>query len=43
MKTIMHYWAPGPDGTIEQKIQNWKNKKYRGDLLFGLTHLKERL
>lgn len=37
----MHYWAPGPDGTIDQKIQNWEDGKYRGDLLYGLTHLKK--
>lgn len=37
----MYYIPPGPDGNIEQKIQNWLNKKYRGDLMFGLTHLKE--
>jgi glycosyltransferase involved in cell wall biosynthesis len=41
MKTIMNYWAVGPDGNIEQKIENWKNKKYRGELLYGLTHFKE--
>jgi glycosyltransferase involved in cell wall biosynthesis len=40
MKTVMHYWAPGPDGSIEQKIQNWRDSKYRGELLYGLTHLK---
>lgn len=41
MKTIMYYIAPGPDGNIEEKMQNWKNKQYRGDLLYGLTHFKE--
>ena len=37
----MNYWAVGPDGNIEQKIQNWRNRRYRGDLLYGLTHLKK--
>ena len=41
MKIIMNYWAVGPDGNIEQKIQNWRNRRYRGDLLYGLTHLKK--
>jgi len=41
MKTIMYYIALGPDGNIEQKIQNWRNKLYRGDMMYGLTHFKE--
>jgi len=41
MKTIMNYWAIGKDGSIEEKINNWINKRYRGELLYGLTHLEE--
>jgi glycosyltransferase involved in cell wall biosynthesis len=41
MKIIMYFMAAGPDGNIEQKIQNWMNKRYRGDLMYGLTHFKE--
>jgi len=37
----MCYWAVGPDGNIEEKLQNWMNKNYRGELLYGLTHFKE--
>jgi len=41
MKTIMFFMAAGPDGNIEQKMHNWTNKLYRGDLMYGLTHLKK--
>ena len=41
MKTIMYFLAAGPDGNIEQKMSNWANNRYRGDLLYGLTHFKE--
>jgi glycosyltransferase involved in cell wall biosynthesis len=40
MKTIMYFIAAGPDGNIEQKMKNWENKRYRGDLLYGLTHFE---
>jgi len=40
MKTIMYFIAAGPDGNIEQKMHNWTNKRYRGDLLYGLTHFE---
>jgi glycosyltransferase involved in cell wall biosynthesis len=36
----MYFLAAGPDGNIEQKMSNWVNKRYRGDLLYGLTHFK---
>ncbi len=41
MKTIMSYWAIGKDGSIEEKMKNWINGRYRGELLYGITHLKE--
>jgi glycosyltransferase involved in cell wall biosynthesis len=37
----MYFLAAGPDGNIEQKMSNWANKRYRGELLYGLTHFKE--
>jgi glycosyltransferase involved in cell wall biosynthesis len=40
MKKIMYFIAAGPDGNIEQKMHNWANKRYRGDLLYGLTHFE---
>jgi glycosyltransferase involved in cell wall biosynthesis len=41
MKTIMYFLAAGPDGNIEQKMSNWAVKRYRGDLLYGLTHFRD--
>jgi glycosyltransferase involved in cell wall biosynthesis len=41
MKIILYFIAAGPDGNIEQKIQNWMNKRYRGDLLYGITHFNK--